>query len=547
MYSRVISRGIHQLVARQRLEKGYSAHLFLLLVLIFFCLLPKSEANCTTIIDATKEAYFAQIDFIRRGMRRDTAVVGFADFMTYVISAAWFYNLDRSLNLGDVCLPDILLSSHQDENGNLLKTVHVVEEIEESGYGIPFLTETDLINNLDDTTKASMNSEIEQHEWKNISDYLAEGMPTSLNVSKLVFPSESNLRVEPFRNESCFQFEQKFDITETDTMSADNLTANVVALVLQLIDMGVNSTKARQLLAHNTAYTNMGVRCHDREASDLQVPLYFLPEYARQSALLSKNNSSPLSTKATATYVYEDGYNLVKLLSSYSSGGRLPTTVLDAYGNLTTVHLLWTSSNDVDTSILEVRESVPDPQDFENHIESAANQAINTSIYVVNELTATLLPPQSINEAGIEVVGGRFYTGSVPKKEAWIPQQQSKPELISGRQDDFVGNERSSSISSHMIPFTMRTTCGSSWVYVNRTETVTNELENCCAPICTYAASGLSAAAQAIFREACCDACNEYLCDAGVETAAQRAADLVEIDLPECGGNCTGGSVPVVI
>lgn len=63
-----------------------------------------------------------------------------------------------------------------------------------------------------------------------MSDYLIEGTSTSLNVSRLVFLSESSLREEPFRNESCFEFEENFNVNDIGTMSADNLVANVIAL-----------------------------------------------------------------------------------------------------------------------------------------------------------------------------------------------------------------------------------------------------------------------------------------------------------------------------
>lgn len=89
------------------------------------------------------------------------------------------------------------------------------------------------------------------------------------------------------------------------------------------------------------------------------MPLYFLPEYARQSALLSKNSSSSLSYKTKAVYVYEEGYGLVKLLSLYSSGGRLPTTMLSAYGSPIIVDLSWTNPGDIDMSILEARKLCP--------------------------------------------------------------------------------------------------------------------------------------------------------------------------------------------
>lgn len=525
---------------------GQSALLFFVVLVMLSNSFSLCDANCTAVVNATKRAYFGQIDFIRRGMREDTAVAGFAEFMGYVIATAWLYNLNGSLSLGDVCLPDCFLSVHQDENGRLRKTVMIAEGIENSGSGVPFFGENDLAGNLGNTTKAALNNAIKQYQWKNISDYLMEGMPTTLNFSRLVFPSESDLRVEPFRNKSCYEFEQKYDVSGVVTMSADNLTANVLALVLQLIDMGVNSTKAKQLLAHNIAYTNMGVRCYGQETSGLQVPLYFLPEYARQGALLSRNNSVPLSHKATAEYIYEDGYNLVQLLSSHSSGGRLPTTVLNTFGNLSQVDLSWTSSDDIDTSILETQEIVLDSDVFEDTIENLANGLINMSITVVNELTSSTYLPESLNGSEVRVFHGSFGVGDRMDENAQLVRRW-RSLLSSLRQRVPGAGRRPSSVLPRTVPFTVRMTCGASWMYIDRVETVSNELENCCAPICSYAAAGLSGTAETIFKEACCDACNEYMCDSGADDAAQDAADLASIELPECGSNCGGRSIPITI
>lgn len=481
---------------------------------------------CTTVLTAAKSAYDTQIRFMRRGLPLETAKSLYAEFIANLATKAWETGPMGS-PFGDVCLPDEYLDQLQNENGTLLRSVSIDAEIAGTGAQVPLMTDNQLDSLAYPTNTADS-------YWAQTSAYLMEDIPLALNISRLHFPSESTVRVDPYQDDACYQFEQRYNITGLSTVKADVWTATVFSLVLTLIDMGANATKAVQLLKHAAAYSYVGMRCKGLQKSELDVPTYFLKAYARQSAWLSKNKSVVVSKDASAMSLMLSEPELIQLLSSYSSGGSLPRTIITANGHLQNMTYNWTSSADATETSRKAAQGYPNADRYFETVESSVNAAISASIATKNDLAFSISrklqrkrPFRAISEMNDRVLRAVSGLKSNPRASRKI-----------------LGLKEEEVEVFELIP-SIRQTCGSGWVFFSRPG-VPNWTEQCCASICIIAAQGLSQTDAALFTEECCNACNEYSCTGGEQAAAEGAADIVGIELPPYGGN-GNESVPVMI
>lgn len=492
--------------------------------------------ECNKIIDLAKAAYFEQIDFMRRGMREDTALTEYAEFITILISKAWITNPFLSTPLGDICLQPSLIDGLTNSDGAISSASELVHDIYLGETEIAFLSQSDLDLNLIPEEKNELNLIIEQNEWNHTAEYLMEPIPTYINVSKIIFPKGSTIRIDPHQTDACVQY-YKFNAVDIPTMAADELTANVVALALMLIDQNVDAEKAKRLIVHNQAYINVASRCMKEDTSTLQVPLYFLQVYARESARLSKNSTTTYNRKATQSYIMNEGEDLVRVLLSRSSDGELPTKFISTTGHVTNMTYNWDTADDVDNTIMMAHVAAPSPEKFFKYFESVANVAIlaTKSIYTTFDLGLE----RDLKKGAYEDVEDRksFEARSLNLSRF------VREKVISDARNS-LGPRRIVTKERLEIPSVVRVTCGSGWYFVDRSYN-DSEYEQCCASVCHAGSQGLSGAIGVDFEEYCCEACNQASCPDGDDTAAETAADVVGIDLPPSGSN--GGWKTIII
>lgn len=484
--------------------------------------------SCTTVLTAAKAAFDTQIDFMRRGLMAETAVSLYAEFIANLAAKSWGTGPVGS-PFGDVCIPDPYLAQLQDENGTLLAAAAIDNEIADTGAIVSLMSKAQLANLTYPTDTADSH-------WLLTSEYLMEDIPLVVNISRLVFPDEGIIRVDRYKADACIQFEQRYSTTGLSTISADNWTANVLSLVLNLIDMGANTTKALQLLKHATAYTSMGMRCYGVQKSELQVPMVFLTHYARQSAWLAQNSVAVLDKDATATRLLFGKREMIHMLTSFSSSGRLPKTIITANGHLQNLTFDWVSFVDADATFKIASDALPEKEVYYKRVESSINAAISATIAKENDLAFSISrrltmqkPFWPVSGMGSSLGQVKDYLRSVSRatrRLLGIPAHEAR--------DSFVD-----------LPVSIRQTCSTGWEFFSRPG-VPNWTEQCCASICTSIAESLPPSIANLFTEACCDACNEYDCTGGAQAAAEGAADIVGIELLEEGGY-VNQSIPIMI
>lgn len=498
---------------------------FVAAIFLLSCLVPTISGTCTTVLTAAKAAYDSQIDYMRRGLSAETAVSLYAEFIANLVAKAWDTG-PMGAAFGDVCISDTFIDQLQDANGSILASSAIDDKIVQENAEVALMTKEDL-EGLSYAAGAA------DSEWALTSSYLMEGIPLMINVSRLVFPSEGAIRVDPYQSDACYQFEERYSTTGLSTLSADNWTANVLSLVLNLIDMGANATKSLQLLKHTVAYTTVGTRCYGVQGSELQVPMVFLTAYARQSAWLALNNNEPIQRKdLTASSLLYAKPEMVRLLSSFSSGGRFPETVVTANGNLRDLNFGWTSSTDADETSNVLKEILPEPEDQARRVESAVNSAISAFIANKNDLSFSISRTVKVSKPFWPISGLGIRWGEATESI------KSATRRLLGIPDE------EATIVSLDLPTTVRQQCGANWLFFLRPYTFWTE--QCCGPICITAVEGFPPLIAALFTEACCDPCNEYnACTGGEVAAAEGAAEIVGIELPPGYGD--NESIPLMI
>lgn len=504
---------------------------FVTAIFLLSCLVPTSTAgSCTTVLTAAKAAYDSQVDLMRRGLTAETSTALFAEFIANLAAKAWETG-PMGAAFGDICIPQLYLDQLQNENGTLLASAAIESDVEDSSAKVPLMTKEELAGLALSFPPSQIDS-----EWTLTSAYLMEDIPLVINVSRLILPNEGAIRVDPYKEDACFQFEQRYSTTGLSTLTADVWTSHVLSLVLNLIDMGANATKAMQLLKHSTAYTNMGIRCYGTEGSQLPIPMVFLTQYARQSAWLSQNNSVVLRKDLTATNLQYANREIVGLMSSFSSGGRLPETVIAANGQLKNMNFNWTSSTDADKTFRETKECLPEREDYYKTVESSINAAISAVIANENDLAFSI--SRTVKEQKpfwpISNLGNRLGEATESIKSAL----KATRALLSTPDEE-------SPAYRVVLPTTVRQSCGAGWDFFDRPG-VTEWTEQCCATICISAVASLGPPIAAMFTESCCDACNEYVCAGGEQAAVEGAATTVGVELPPY-GQIGNESIPVMI
>lgn len=497
---------------------------------ILFMGLVQANVACTTVLTASKSAFDSQITFMRRGLLAETAKSLFAEFIANLAVKAWETG-PVGTPFGDVCIPDEYLSQLQDEQGRLLSSTSITDSIAASGAKVPLMTEAQLA-----TTNFA--GHLSTDFWTSTSAYIMGHIPLVINISRLEFPSESEVRIEPYQSEACFQFQQKFDKTEFVEINAQNWTANVLSLVLKLIDVGAESNKAMQLLKHSAAYTYVGMRCSGNQKSDLMIPTVFVRDYARQSGALSQNLGTSTRRDLAPLNLLLTQSEMIGLITTFSSDGRLPATVVSANGDVRNITYDWESVADAEKTFEMAKKDLPDTSFYYQTVQSAINAAISAIIARDSDLTFT------ISRSAQNTTEWPFWPIS-RRKTPFQDLVQTKHYVPAFSRNLLPLRSQEKRESERNLKVSVRQTCGAEWEFFE-IEGATPFTKQCCASICVDVAEGLPPAVAIQFTEECCGGCSEYECLTSAEAAAEGAAEVLEIELPPYGSS-EGESIPIMI
>lgn len=497
---------------------------------IIFTGLVQASVACTTVLTASKSAFDSQITFMRRGLRAETAKSFYAEFIANLAVKAWETG-PVGTPFGDVCIPDEYLSQLQDGQGRLLSSMTIIDSIAASGAKVPIMTEAQLATTeYDDKLLTDF--------WTSTSAYIMGPIPSVVDMSRLEFPTESEVRIEPYQSEACFQFQQKYDRTGFVEINAQNWTANVLSLVLKLIDVGAESNKAMQLLRHSAAYTFVGMRCLGNQKSDLMIPTIFVRDYARQSGALSQTLGTSARKELAPLNLLLTQPEMIGLITTFSSDGRLPRTIVSANGDVRNITYDWTNVEDAKATFEMAKKDLPETSFYYQTVQSAINAAISAIIARDSDLTFTISrSAQNTTEWPFWPISRRKtpFQHLVETKH-YVPV--SSRNLLPVRSQEKSEPERDLKVS-------VRQTCGAEWEFYE-IEGATPFTQQCCASICVDAAGGLPPAVAIEFTEECCGGCSEYECLTSAEAAAEGAAEILEIVLPPYGPS-EGEGIPVMI
>lgn len=485
--------------------------------------------GCTLVVDAARTAYYGQLDMVRRGLKRETALGFYCEFITNLVAKVMVIQATQPapLQFGSVCLPNVVLEKMQDSSSGVLRRSIVLEElIKRSTSKIPFLSKAQL-----DATPH--NKSIGNDEWALVEEYINGPIPDMVDVSKLYFPEEKLLRVDPWKTEACLQYEIWSNGSSSSTMLADEYSAIVLSLVMKLSAANANMTGALNLLRHSTAYINVGARCLDLEESELPISTAFLAKYGQQAAYLYENREKNMAV-AQLNYTVWDllhtNTELPKYLSSFHSGGKLPNEVVATDGHLEPLTSNWDMLAGLQGAIEKSKIIIEDPKRYLISCEEQSRTALaaiqantfdttfsffgtGSGSYELSNMTRTkyfgIGGARRMSRSSLDAVAR-----SVLKKVHTLAKSVFSSFAITGKWPEMM-QEGDTSLETS-VHTTCSIPCDSSNGYVCIEHIVpenNNNLEKCCIDVCQTGADGLSGTALLTFQEGCCAACNEYDCN----------------------------------
>lgn len=470
---------------------------------------------CVPFNQVAKKAFNGQFQFLERGLRPDVAKANYVEFIS--VLAQCYFPLSRNVWHSCVSKPELDLLVNED--GIILKTLSIVNNAENDvDSEIALLTQTEYSNLMRNFALKERQRNRRKTWWtKNVKSLKTLVCNEKLETvfKKVKFPEASKVRLELDKTSACEQYRR--NDRNAPRVSTNYLVSSVLALFSTLTALKVDGYKARQILNHTLAYVNVGMRCEEKEASQLQVPLSFMKEYALVAACLTAGSakrsvlSKTMPKTSSAMEVSKDGPELINLLTSFEAGGRIPKKTVSASEGLIDLHTGWKSPGDLRQSI--------DEQKHRTEISKEIMQG------TVNQLKKKVL--QNFKKLGADLAMGAF-------------------SYIFGRdQDSDSQNSFDAALEDLGISGRM-SGCKRGYKHMERNGTM-DWTEKCCSDVCKDGSMQMEGQAGQLFGEHCCRWCNQKKCWVHGTDLVQRTIEKVEILVPGCGGNCNKLFVNLVI
>lgn len=162
--------------------------------------------------------------------------------------------------------------------------------------------------------------------------------PASLKCGKLVeFPPPLSYLYDPFHKNVCSHY-QSITPDDVQTVPAPDLLHQIVALVLQLHLLTIPPRDSLPLLYHNLAFTFLAIRCTKTEASNLHLPLIFMPWYQQAFSALVANLPHRTVDAITPALIQETLASKLELFSTHAAWGQ-PSLITVQDGVTRRVHI----------------------------------------------------------------------------------------------------------------------------------------------------------------------------------------------------------------
>lgn len=266
-----------------------------------------------------KKTYDSLVEEMRRGVPHSLAATLFSHVQKDIFES----KMDsKSASLAELCVPESQKDSLVNSNYTPLALQTAINKVKivSGGRKPPYMPRESYSSQSLSALSEDVQNTVE-NDWVLTNELLNEKEQMNYSGDPFVFPSSWDLMDNTKRSESCLEFHR---FSSEDSLTARELTIQMIALVVRLKLNGAPEDEAIQMLYHHAAYTFDGMRCLRKESQELYIPLAFSGIYQKAAAWISKDYASTYGPVASG--IIEDVYpEVIEAIAAYNSWGTRGT------------------------------------------------------------------------------------------------------------------------------------------------------------------------------------------------------------------------------
>ncbi|PXF40942.1 hypothetical protein BWQ96_09337 [Gracilariopsis chorda] len=438
-----------------------------------------SSGSCQTLYESMREAFYAQVDLIRRGL--PVRVVQ----SEYVYAANFLAHYDSYFqyrNLNTTCVYSYLWYHLFDYSNRAHWALKYLQSMRGWKPEINFLNFTQY-ESL--PPMAQTEQDVVDGLWHTIDLKLLSTPRGQYGYDDLPFPNNVGVLYDPGQELACSEYNKFGSVTGDHARPATDVYIHLAMCSIQMYQAGANRDAIKQMLSHFAAYAFDGVRCTGDEQADLKIPEILFQNYSRNigyiySSIPNKTTGDPVNlpqfTKDAFQSIFADE---IQSLTSYNSWGY------PEYAKLVGRNSIPAIVDSIDTLL--------DNQNFDTLMQSPGSSWSGTPMNTASGSTSTTTSGSSSDD------------------------DDELDEV-----DDFIVLDRTA-------------TCSNGYTWLSREIQVQDDLEHCCATVCDTFAM-LITSVDPFPHEECCYRCNEsHGCPSGLTEQDIFDNDNSFIIVPEYG------------
>lgn len=275
--------------------------------------------NCDTLDECIEEAYFSQVDLIRRGLPSTVIQEEFCWAVNLLIRSYYplqYLSLERVGVSQQSRWYQLFDSKHRSKYvlRYLISMKTWKEDINYISYRsqekLPPMNkkEQDLVNDL----------------WTSTKQRLSKTPRIGYRSEDIAFPRNIDVLYDPGRAQSCIEYYKFGNITTENSRDAKDVLILLTMQTIHLYRMGAEPKRVVQMLKHFVAFAFNGVRCIRQERRNIKIPNTLRDIYARTYAYIfstiSKPLEKPIISHTSVANVFQEEMNS---LISYKSWGHM--------------------------------------------------------------------------------------------------------------------------------------------------------------------------------------------------------------------------------
>lgn len=284
--------------------------------------------------DALKDAYYAQVELIRRGLPKIVVQAEYAYATNYICMRDSYFRERQDMSSFQV-YPAVWYKMYH-SNYFARYAIKYIDYLKTWKPNINFLTFTKYPE-LPDMT-ADEQAMVDAH-WQTTYSEMANPPRIFFSYSAFSFPRNIDILYDPNRNIACSEYQKFGPVDVPEAMNARLFLIITLVSAIEISYMGGDKNALTQLFRHIVSYFFNGVRCTRKEGAGIYIPLNLQNYYTRYLAYLYADIVNPNSVAAITKEAVEQVYEgEISSLTSYNSWGNVEYATLQTSNSVPKIY-----------------------------------------------------------------------------------------------------------------------------------------------------------------------------------------------------------------